>query len=105
MSDELHLTNGSPILFKEKGVTCAKFIEYKTLYLLLFFFSRATLFILLGSNRKKYINKYKAEMSEDYVEWDVHATNDALTPRVEYDDPLSQFSESEVSMISKQSNK
>ncbi|GAN06436.1 lipid binding protein [Mucor ambiguus] len=34
-------------------------------------------------------------MSEDYVEWDVHATNDALTPRVEYDDPLSQFSESE----------
>lgn len=38
-------------------------------------------------------------MSEDYVEWDVHATNDALTPRVEYDDPLSQFSESEVSVI------
>lgn len=37
-------------------------------------------------------------MSEDYVEWDVHATNDALTPRVEYDDPLSQFSESEVSL-------
>ncbi|KAF1801142.1 hypothetical protein FB192DRAFT_1284935 [Mucor lusitanicus] len=35
-------------------------------------------------------------MSEEYVEWDVHATNDALTPRVEYDDPLSQFSESEV---------
>ncbi|KAI8637686.1 hypothetical protein BD408DRAFT_447423 [Parasitella parasitica] len=34
-------------------------------------------------------------MSEDYVEWDVHATTDALTPRVEYDDPLSQFSESE----------
>ncbi|KAK4512097.1 uncharacterized protein ATC70_013340 [Mucor velutinosus] len=34
-------------------------------------------------------------MSEEYVEWDVHATNDALTPRVEYDDPLSQFSESE----------
>jgi len=45
------------------------------------------------------IDKQKAEMSEDYVEWDVHATNDALTPRVEYDDPLSQFSESEVSFF------
>lgn len=44
-------------------------------------------------------------MSEDYVEWDVHATSDALTPRVEYDDPLSQFSESEVSITLKQSNK
>lgn len=36
-------------------------------------------------------------MSDDYVEWDVHATTDAFTPRVEYDDPLQQFSESEVS--------
>ena len=39
-------------------------------------------------------------MSDDYVQWDVHATTDALTPRVEYDDPLQQFSESEVSFIS-----
>ncbi|KAI8091644.1 hypothetical protein BDF21DRAFT_145907 [Thamnidium elegans] len=34
-------------------------------------------------------------MSEDYVKWDVHATTDAFTPRMEYDDPLQQFSESE----------
>lgn len=35
-------------------------------------------------------------MSEEFIEWDVHATTDALTPRVEYNDPLTQFSESEV---------
>lgn len=38
-------------------------------------------------------------MSEDYVEWDVHATADVLTPRMEYDDPLQQFNESEVSAV------
>lgn len=60
----------------------------------LFFFPVLPLYIYLAV-----IDKQKAEMSEDYVEWDVHATNDALTPRVEYDDPLSQFSESEVSFF------
>ncbi|KAI9263795.1 hypothetical protein EDC94DRAFT_517775 [Helicostylum pulchrum] len=34
-------------------------------------------------------------MSEDDVKWDVHAITDAFTPRMEYDDPLQQFSESE----------
>lgn len=38
-------------------------------------------------------------MSEEYVKWDVHATTDAFTPRMEYDDPLQQFSESEVSFF------
>jgi hypothetical protein len=35
-------------------------------------------------------------MNEDYVEWDVHAPTDALTPRIEYDDPLTQFSQNQV---------
>lgn len=38
-------------------------------------------------------------MNEEYVKWDVHATTDAFTPRMEYDDPLQQFSESEVSFF------
>lgn len=38
----------------------------------------------------------KLNMTEDFVEWDVHATTDVHSPRVEYNDPLTQFSESEV---------
>lgn len=78
----------------KKGVACAKCTVY--LFALFFFFPVLPLYNYLAVIDKI---QTKEEMSEEYVEWDVHATNDALTPRVEYDDPLSQFSESEVSFL------
>lgn len=36
-------------------------------------------------------------MSDEYVQWDVHASTDEPTPRMEYDDPLSRYNiETEV---------
>lgn len=37
-----------------------------------------------------FILSFLFKMSDDYVQWDVHASTDEPTPHIEFDDPLAQ---------------